>query len=95
MSQEAEKNKQEKRVALIGMIVQDPSAAEKINQILHDFGEYIIGRMGIPYIERGVNIISIVIDAPENKISALSGKLGMLRGVTVKSVQAPNMQYHP
>lgn len=91
MFQETEQNKQKKRVALIGMIIQDLNAAEKVNRILHDFGEYIVGRMGIPYRERGVNIISIVIDAPENKISALSGKLGMLQGVTVKSVQAPNM----
>lgn len=82
--------KQEKKVALIGMIIQDADAAEKVNEILHDFREYMVGRMGIPYRERGINIISIVIDAPENKISALSGKLGMLQGVTVKSVQAPN-----
>lgn len=82
---------QKKKVALIGMIIQDADAAEKVNEILHDFREYMVGRMGIPYRERGINIISIVIDAPENKISALSGKLGMLQGVTVKSVQAPNM----
>lgn len=91
MVQGKNEDKENKRVALIGMIIQDSNAAEKVNSILHDFGEYIVGRMGIPYRERGINIISIVIDAPENKISALSGKLGMLQGVTVKSVQAPNL----
>lgn len=80
---------QEKRVALIGMIIQDANSVQKVNQLLHEFSEYIIGRMGVPYRERAVNIISVVMDAPENKISALSGKLGMLQGVTVKSMQAP------
>lgn len=91
MESKKEQSKENKKVALIGMMIQDSNAAEKVNEILHDFSEYIVGRMGIPYRERNVNIISIVIDAPENKISALSGKLGMLQGVTVKSVQAPNL----
>ena len=61
-------------------------SVERLNQILHKYGSYIIGRMGIPHKERGVNIISIAIDAPQNEISSLSGKLGMLDGVTAKAV---------
>ena len=61
-------------------------SVERLNQILHKYGSYIIGRMGIPHKERGVNIISIAIDAPQNEISSLSGKLGMLEGVTAKAV---------
>ena len=61
-------------------------SVERLNQILHKYGSYIRGRMGIPHKERGVNIISIAIDAPQNEISSLSGKLGMLDGVTAKAV---------
>ena len=80
----------ENRLALIGIIVESSDAAERINAILHEFGPYIIGRMGIPYRERGVNIISIVIDAENNIISSLSGKLGMVKGVSVKTMYAKN-----
>ncbi len=76
----------EYRVALIGIMVENPDAVELLNKILHDYGSYIIGRMGIPYHKRNVNIISIAVDAPQNIISALSGKLGMLDGVTSKTV---------
>lgn len=76
----------ETRIALIGIIVDDLSSAEKINLILHEFGKYIVGRMGIPYREKGVSIISVVVDAPNDIISSLSGKLGMLRGVNTKTV---------
>ncbi len=72
------------RIAVIAIIVEKSEATEKLNQILHDYGEYIIGRMGIPYRQRGVNIISIAIDAKEDVINALSGKLGRLDGVTSK-----------
>jgi len=75
----------EKRVALIGIIVEDMTATERINAILHDYGEYIIGRMGIPYKERGIAVISVVIDASNQTISSLSGKLGMVKGVSVKT----------
>ena len=75
----------ETRVAVIGVIIEDPEAAGRINEILHEYGEYIIGRMGIPYRKRGVNIISIALDAPQNTISALSGKVGSLPGVSVKT----------
>lgn len=74
------------RVAIIGVIVEDAASVEKLNQLLHQYGTYIIGRMGIPYRERGINIISIAIDAPADVISALSGKLGALKGVSSKAV---------
>lgn len=72
------------RVALMGIIVEDTEAASRINGLLHEYGSYIVGRMGLPYRERNMNIISIVLDAPQNVISALSGKLGMIPGVSSK-----------
>ncbi len=78
----------EKRIALIGIIVEKTSASERLNAILHEFGEYIVGRMGLPYRDRGINIISIVVDAGNDVISSLSGKLGMLDGVSVKTMYA-------
>ena len=74
------------RVALIGIVVENPDSVEKLNNILHQFGSYIIGRMGIPYPKKNVSVISIAIDAPMNVISSLSGKLGMLNGVSTKTV---------
>ena len=74
------------RIALLGIIVEDTASAEAINQLLHDCGEYIVGRMGIPYRSRGMSIISVVLDAPQEVVSSLSGKLGMLSGVSVKAV---------
>ena len=76
----------ETRLANFAIIVEKEESVERLNQILHKYGSYIIGRMGIPHKERGVNIISITIDAPQNEISSLSGKLGMLDGVTAKAV---------
>ena len=76
----------ETRLANIAIIVEKEESVERLNQILHKYGSYIIGRMGIPHKERGVNIISIAIDAPQNEISSLSGELGMLDGVTAKAV---------
>ncbi len=76
----------ETRIAIIGIIVQDRESAEKINALLHEYGEYIIGRMGLPYRERDLSVISIIIDAPADIIGALSGKLGMLKDVNVKTV---------
>lgn len=73
------------RVAVISIIVENSDSAEQINSILHDYGEYIIGRMGIPYKEKKINIISVVVDAPQDKISSLSGKIGRLEGVSVKT----------
>ena len=68
----------ETRVALIGIIVETPDSVGELNAILHDYGKYIIGRMGIPYRQRGISIISIAVDAPQDVISALSGKIGKL-----------------
>lgn len=75
----------ETRVAVIGVIIEDPEAAGRINEILHEYGEYIIGRMGIPYRRQGIHIISLAVDAPQDVISALSGKLGRLEGVAAKT----------
>lgn len=75
----------ETRVAVIGIVVEDEGAAETVNDILHEFGRFIIGRMGVPYRERGINVISIAVDAPENTISALTGRLGSTAGVNAKA----------
>lgn len=74
------------RVALTGIVVEDNSSVPRMNEILSDYSSYIIGRMGIPYREKGVSIISIVLDAPDNIISSLAGKVGMLPGVSTKTV---------
>ncbi|MCI9007902.1 MAG: iron-only hydrogenase system regulator [Lachnospiraceae bacterium] len=76
----------ETRIALIGIIVENMEAIEALNRLLHEYSSYIIGRMGIPYRERKVNIISVAIDAPQDTVSALSGKIGRLAGVTAKTV---------
>lgn len=76
----------ETRIALIGIIVEDNEEADKLNSILHEYREYIIGRMGLPYKEKGISIISIVVDASNDIISSLSGKLGMIKGINVKTM---------
>ena len=73
------------RVAVMSIIVEDVSSAEKINAILHEYGEYIIGRMGLPYRQRKISIISIALDAPQNIISTIAGKIGGMNGVRVKT----------
>ena len=78
----------ENRVALIGIIVENMDSTEKINELLHQYAARIVGRMGVPYHKRNVSIISVVLDAPQNEISTLSGKLGMLPGVSTKTVYA-------
>ncbi|MBO5370136.1 MAG: iron-only hydrogenase system regulator [Clostridia bacterium] len=75
----------ETRVAVIGIVVEDMDSVEKLNAVLHDYGPYIIGRMGIPYREKDIHIISIAIDAPQDIISALSGKIGNIGGVSAKT----------
>ncbi|MBO5511325.1 MAG: iron-only hydrogenase system regulator [Clostridia bacterium] len=75
----------ETRVAVMSIIVEAPDSVEPLNALLHEYGPYIIGRMGIPYRERGISIISIALDAPDNTISALAGKIGNLSGVSVKT----------
>ena len=76
----------QQRVALIGILVENKDSVEKINSLLHQWEQYIIGRMGIPHRERGVSIISIAMDAPQDAISALSCKLGSLPGVSSKVI---------
>lgn len=76
------------RVVLLGIIVENTAAVEALNALLHSYGQYIIGRMGLPYREKKLHIISIVLDAPPDIISALSGKIGMLPGVTAKALYA-------
>lgn len=73
------------RVAVISILVENPETVERINALLHDSAEYIIGRMGIPYRKRNISIISVAIDAPQDAIAALSGKIGKLDGVSVKT----------
>ena len=75
----------ETRVAVIAVIVENEDAVAELNALLHQYGAYIIGRMGVPYRVRGVNIISVVLDAPQDAISALSGKIGRLEGVSAKT----------
>jgi putative iron-only hydrogenase system regulator len=76
----------EKRIAIIGAIVENADSVKRLNEILHEFSDYIVGRMGIPYAERQIQIINIVLDAPNDVISALSGKLGMLPDVNIKTI---------
>lgn len=78
-------NSMETRVAVMSIIVENPDSVERINGYLHEYGEYIIGRMGIPYRKRKISIISIALDAPQNTISSLAGKIGSLSGVSVKT----------
>lgn len=75
----------ENRIAIIGIIVENTKSIDLLNTILHQYGEYIIGRMGLPYPKRDVNIISVAVDAPNDVISAMSGKLGRLDGVSAKA----------
>jgi len=76
----------ESRVALIGVIVENHDSVEKLNQLLHQYADHIIGRMGVPYPKKGISIISVAVDAPADVISSLSGKLGMLPGVNTKTI---------
>lgn len=76
----------ETRIALIGIIVESKESIEKLNNTLSEYSEYIIGRMGLPHQKKGISIISIVLDAPNDVISALSGKLGMLPHITTKTI---------
>ena len=75
----------ESRVAVIGIIVENPDSVQALNDILHEYGSYIVGRMGIPYREKGIHIISIAIDAPQDVISTVSGRIGRLQGISAKT----------
>ncbi len=76
----------ETRIAHIGILIEEQADVSKVNAILSEFSEYIVARMGVPYREKNVNIISVVIDAPQDKISSLSGKLGMVKDVSSKTL---------
>ena len=78
------------RITLLGIIVEDIEATDEINKLLHENRQYIVGRMGLPYRQRNLAIISVVLDSPQDVTSALSGKLGMLPGVSVKAVYSKN-----
>ena len=75
----------ETRVAIIGIIVENAESVEPLNTVLHEYAGYIIGRMGIPYKEKKINIVSIAVDAPQDVISSLAGKIGNIEGVSVKT----------
>lgn len=76
----------ETRLAVVSIIVEDIDCSDRLNALLHEFGEYIVGRMGIPYRAKGVSVLAVVIDAPQEKINALTGRMGMLGGVTAKTL---------
>ena len=80
------------RIALIGILVENKASIPQLNQLLSDYASYIIGRMGIPYREKDISLISVALDAPGDTISALSGKLGMLPGVSAKTIYAKSAQ---
>lgn len=75
----------EKRIAVIGIIIEDLNVSEKVNDILHEYSSIVIGRMGVPYKEKNISVISVIADAPADVISAVTGKLGKINGVYVKS----------
>lgn len=78
----------ETRVAVMGIIVDDTENVSQLNELLHEYGKYIIGRMGLPYREKNINIVSVAIDAPQDVISSLSGKIGNIEGISVKTAYA-------
>lgn len=83
----------ETRVAVLGIIVENTESTEELNSLLHDYGQYIIGRMGIPYREKKINIISIAIDASQDTISTLTGKIGKINGISVKTAYSNVVSY--
>ena len=78
----------ETRVAVMSIIVEDPASVSALNDVLHDYSGHIIGRMGLPYKKKNINIISIALDAPQDTISSLAGKIGGIRGVSVKTAMS-------
>ena len=81
----------ENRIALIGIILESRDSVDELNHLLSQYGDYVIGRMGIPYRKKSIHVISVALDAPNNVISALSGKLGMLPGVSTKTIYGKNI----
>lgn len=85
------KSNGDNNVAIVGIIVSDNAAADELNAILHDFSDSVVGRLGVPYRERGINVISIIVDATNDKINSLSGKIGKLPGVSAKVMYAKGL----
>ena len=83
---ETKDNKTEKRIAVVSILVSDRASSEKVNALLSEYGDWILGRMGIPYKEKGVSVLSVVLDAPVEITNALTGKIGKIEGVTVKAL---------
>ncbi|ANZ43922.1 TM1266 family iron-only hydrogenase system putative regulator [Cloacibacillus porcorum] len=83
-----EVRKEENRIGVAAVIVEDPGSVREVNEVLHNFSSLIVGRLGIPYRERGVSVISVVLDGVPDQISALTGKLGKIKSVTVKAVMS-------
>jgi putative iron-only hydrogenase system regulator len=82
----------DKRIGIVGIVIEDLSCAERVNTVLHEYAGLIVGRMGIPYRERGVSVISLIVDGSNDEISALTGKLGRVAGASVKSMITKNNQ---
>lgn len=78
----------EEKVAIIGIFIQDINAAAQVNELLHEYADCIIGRIGVPYREKSLNVISVIINASSDQISTLSGKLGRINGISAKAMQA-------
>lgn len=74
------------RVAMIGIIVEESDSSAQVNAVLHEYADYVVGRMGIPYRARGVQVISLVVDAPLDVVNSVTGKLGMIKGISAKTV---------
>ena len=85
-----EEIREETRVAVIAIVLENSEFADKVNDLLHEYSHYIIGRMGLPYKERNISIISVAMDAPGDVINALTGKLGMLPGISTKTIYPKN-----
>jgi putative iron-only hydrogenase system regulator len=82
----------DKRIGIVGIVIEDFSCVERVNTVLHEYAGLIVGRMGIPYRERGVSVISLIVDGSNDEISALTGKLGRVAGASVKSMVTKNKQ---
>lgn len=74
-----------KRIGVVGIVVQNIDNVDKVNSVLHDYSEIIVGRLGVPYREKGISVISLIIDGTSDEVSALTGKLGVIQGINVKS----------
>lgn len=78
----------ENKLSIIGIFIQSPEAVSAVNELLHQYADKIVGRMGLPYRDRGISVISVIIDAPADDISALAGKLGKINGISAKTMQS-------